>query len=68
MHRPAVKYRGQFLNRALPQEDFEQLEAMGFVWCRNEWVWEQQIVPGLLRCLQARSGLSVRMACGLGVQ
>jgi hypothetical protein len=31
----------------LSQEDFEQLEAMGFVWFRSEWIWEQQIVPGL---------------------
>ena len=48
IHKPAKKYRIQYLNRTLSQEDFEELEAMGFVWFRSEWIWEQQIVPGLV--------------------
>jgi hypothetical protein len=35
IHRPAAKYRGQYLNWTLSQEDFGQLEAMGFVWFRT---------------------------------
>ena len=37
------------IGRCRSQEDFGQLEAMGFVWFRNEWVWEKRIVPGLGR-------------------
>ena len=47
IHKRAAAFRGQYLNWTLSQEDFEQLEAMGFVWFRSEWTWEKQIVPGL---------------------
>ena len=46
IHKRAAAFRGQYLNWTLSQEDFEQLEAMGFVWFRSEWTWEKQIVPG----------------------
>jgi hypothetical protein len=38
----------RYRNQTLSQEDFEQLEVMGFVWFRSEWIWEKQIVPGLV--------------------
>jgi hypothetical protein len=44
----ASAYRSAYLNKKLPQEDFDQLESIGFAWCRHEWKWENEIVPGLL--------------------
>jgi hypothetical protein len=48
IHKFAAAFRKQYLAQTLSQEDFEQLETMGFVWFRSEWIWEQQIVPGLV--------------------
>jgi hypothetical protein len=59
IHKPAKKYRIQYLNRTLSQEDFEELEAMGFVWFRSEWIWEQQIVPGLVAYKENHGTLEV---------
>ena len=47
IHKSAAAFRKRYLDQTLSQEDFEQLEAMGFVWFRSEWIWEKQIVPGL---------------------
>ena len=40
-------YRRQFLSQTLSQEDFEELEAMGFAWESSLWKWEERIVPSL---------------------
>jgi hypothetical protein len=38
IHKSAAAFRKRYLDQTLSQADFEQLEAMGFVWFRSEWM------------------------------
>jgi hypothetical protein len=55
----AKKYRLAYRYLQLPQEDFEELEELGFAWCRNEEKWEKQIVPALVTYKQVHGNLLV---------
>ena len=59
IHKSAAAFRKRYLDQTLSQEDFEQLEAMGFVWFRSEWAWEKQIVPGLVAYKAIHGNLEV---------
>jgi hypothetical protein len=55
----AKKYRSAYRYLQLPQEDFDELEEIGFAWCRNEEKWEKQIVPALMMYKQVHGNLFV---------
>jgi hypothetical protein len=55
----AKKYRVLYRRLQLPQEDFEQLEEIGFAWCKNEERWEKVVVPALLTYKEINGDLEV---------
>ena len=52
-------YRRQFRSQKLSQEDFEELEAMGFAWDVDLWNWEERVVPSLEVYEQTHGNLNV---------
>jgi hypothetical protein len=58
----AKKYRSAYRRRQLPQEDFEQLEEIGFAWCKNEEKWEKVVVLALLTFKEISGDLGVPFA------
>ena len=55
----AKKYRSAYRRRQLPQEDFEQLEEIGFAWCKNEEKWEKVVVSALVAYKEINGNLEV---------
>jgi hypothetical protein len=55
----AKQYRSAYRNLKLPQEDFEQLEGIGFAWCKNEEKWEKVVVPALLTHKEVHGDMEV---------
>jgi hypothetical protein len=60
LRQPAKKYRSAYRRLQLLQEDFEELEEMGFAWCKNEERWEQGVVPALVTYKQVCGNLLVQ--------
>ena len=55
----AAKYRKQYRELNLPNDDFQQLEVVGFAWCSNEWKWENVVVPALLKYKELHGDMHV---------
>jgi hypothetical protein len=55
----AKNYRVAYRYLQLPQQQFEELEEIGFAWCRNEEKWEKEVVPALMTYKQLRGNLLV---------
>jgi hypothetical protein len=59
LNQQAKQYRLAYRHQKLPQEDFEQLEGIGFAWCKNEEKWEKVVVPALLTHKEVHGDLEV---------
>jgi hypothetical protein len=55
----AKQFRSAYRRLKLLQEDFEQLEGIGFAWCKNEEKWEKVVVPALLTYKKVYGDLEV---------
>ena len=55
----SAKYRKLYRELKLLVENCQQLDDSGFAWCTNEWKWENNVVPAVLKYKQLHGDMRV---------